>query len=63
MVNEGEVCDPDHLSWSRKGAVHRKPGQGPVAPDEAGPDQRGSAVCAQVSAVLIHIQQIHQTRE
>lgn len=63
MVNEGEVCDPDHLSWSREGAVHRKPGKGPVVPDEAGPDQRGSAVCAQVSSVLIHIQQIHQTSE
>lgn len=63
MVNEGEVCDPDHLSWSREGAVHRKLGQGPVVPDEAGPDQRGSAVCAQVSSVLIHIQQIHQTSE
>lgn len=63
MVNEGEVCDPDHLSWSREGAVHRKSGQGPVVPDEAGPDQRGSAVCAQVSSVLIHIQQIHQTSE
>lgn len=60
MVNKGEVCNPDHLSWSGEGAVHREPAQGPVVSDTAGPDQRGSAVCAQVSSVFIHIQ-IHQT--